>query len=82
MTEEAHTAAIAQGMHGIAQDFLIYPTAGRLKAGASFRMHVRHLVTKATDKELPKKLNRWWSEFSRDHKRIRGLSRSTSAPKK
>ena len=79
MSEEARTSAIAQGMQGIAQDYLIYPPEGRLAPGGTFRTHVRHLVVRATDEQLPQLLERWWAEFTRDHERIRRLSRDVKA---
>ena len=75
MTEEARTAAIAQGMQGTAQDFLIYPPGGRLNRTGSFRVHVRHLVVKASLEQLPEKLEGWWIGFTSDHQRIHELSR-------
>ncbi len=75
MTEEAGSAAITQGMSGIAQDFIIYPPRGTLKPGEAFRVHVRHLITQAPSEELPKALEEWWAAFAKDHGRVHGLTR-------
>ena len=64
---------------GIAQDYLVYPPEGRLRPGETFRVHIRHLIIRATDEQLPERLERWWAEFERDHQRIRGLSRDSGA---
>jgi len=82
MSEEARTSAIAQGMSGIAQDYLVYPPAGRLGPGQTFRVHVRHLIVRATDEQLPRRLDRWWAEFVRDHERVRRLSRASEAQRR
>ena len=64
---------------GIAQDYLVYPPEGRLAPGGTFRVHVRHLIVRATEEQLPARLDGWWAEFARDHERVRGLSRASAA---
>jgi hypothetical protein len=75
MTEEARTAAITQGMSGVAQDYIIYRPGGVLRPGGSFQVHVRHLIAEASPDQLPKALETWWSAFSKDHDRIRRLTK-------
>ena len=79
MTEERRTAAIAQGMRGIAQDFLIYPTDAQLRLGEKFRVHVRHLIVKVSEKQLPEQLKLWWSKFAGEHQRFHKLSRPVNS---
>lgn len=81
LTEEARTSAIAQGMQGLAQDFLIYPPAGRLKARQTFSVHVRHLIVEASDETLTDKLPTWWAAFVEDHQRVHRLAREVSTSK-
>jgi hypothetical protein len=75
LCEEAATSAVACGMQGVAQDYLIYPPSGAFKSGDTFRVHVRHLVVRASPDELPGKLESWWRDFTADHERIESLSR-------
>jgi len=79
MTDRARTAAIAQGMHGIAQDYLIYPRGAILEADGSFSVHIRHLLVPAPEKDLLQQVDRWWSDFERDHAGVHGLSREVRA---
>ena len=64
---------------GFAQDYLVYAPEGRLAPGGTFRVHVRHLTVRATEEQLPARLDDWWAEFARDHERGRGLSTASAA---
>ncbi len=75
LTEQAHTAAIAQGMYGLAQDYLIYPTDGILEVDGVFSVHIRHLLVRIPAQELLQRVDDLWSEFTNDHVRVHGLSR-------
>ena len=78
LCEEGPLSALACGMRGIAQDYLIYPPSGDFNPGEAFRVHIRHLLAKAAPDELPEMFEKWWGEFCVDHNRIRGLSRPVS----
>lgn len=80
MSEEARTAAIAQGMKGIAQDYLIYPPGGDLAPGESFGVHVRHLLVKVPEDELVGRLAQWWGEFVKDHQDVHRQANVFSQP--
>ena len=75
LSEWARTSSIAQGMRGIAQDYLIYPLGGDLEPDGSFVVHVRHLVANIPEDELLPFLDRAWNAFEQDHDRVHGLSR-------
>lgn len=77
LCEEARTAGVAQGMSGVAQDYILFPPGGTLRAGASFSAHVRHLLVKpAADESLAKELEAWWNAFAEDHERVHKLSQA------
>jgi len=76
MSEEARTSAISQGMRGVAQDYLLYPPGMSLAPGDSFSAHIRHLLVKVSDDELPGELEEWWAEFEADHEIVRERSKT------
>ena len=82
LCEKATTSAVACGMQGIAQDYLICPPGEVFKSGESFQVHVRHLVVSAAPDELAEKLESWWHDFTRDHMRIKTLSSPVYPPAK
>ncbi|MEX0712328.1 MAG: hypothetical protein WD278_08255, partial [Pirellulales bacterium] len=77
LCEEARTAGVAQGMSGVAQDYILFPPGGTLRAGEPFSAHVRHLLVKpAADELLAKELEAWWNAFAEDHERVHKLSQA------
>jgi hypothetical protein len=75
MSEEARTSAITMGMNGVAQDYLIYPAEGRLAPGAAFDVHIRHVIARPPEDDLIQSLETWWAEFTKDHQRVRGMTK-------
>jgi hypothetical protein len=65
LIEEAHAAALTQGIQGAAMDYILFPSAQKrtFANGEAFSAHIRHIMLKSPELPPIERLNSLWKEF-------------------
>jgi hypothetical protein len=76
MIEPQYAGALAQGIHGVAMDYILFPGPDQRACanGAEFSAHIRHVMLKSPELPAAEPLHELWNEFQRSHDEIRELT--------
>lgn len=69
MIESQYAAALAQGIEGVAMDYILFPGPDKrvFTKGAQFSAHIRHVMLKSPDLPTTKQLQTLWDSFTTSH---------------
>jgi hypothetical protein len=72
LIEAKHAASLAQGMQGVAMDYVLFPGPDQstFASGAEFAAHIRHVMLKSPELPGTKQLEELWSDFRQSHTAI------------
>ena len=73
MIEPDYAAALAQGIHGVAMDYILFPGPDQrtFAEDADFSAHVRHVMLKSQPLPTVQRLEELWDAFQQSHVAIR-----------
>jgi hypothetical protein len=73
MIEPEYAASLAQGIHGVAMDYILFPGPDQrtFADDAEFSAHVRHVMLKSPDVPSVQRLEALWEAFQQSHAGIR-----------
>jgi len=76
MIEPDYAAALAQGIEGVAMDYIVFPGPGKrvFANGSTFSVHLRHVMLKSPALPTVNQLQDLWDAFSSSHARAHELA--------